>query len=46
MLLPEILDKLIDHTVSPLPTNQGSSHPGSHAVVGELFYEASCQMNL
>ena len=38
MLLPEVLDKLIDHTVSPLSTNQGSSHPGSHAVVGEPFY--------
>ena len=46
MLLPEVVDKLVDHTVSPLPTNQGSLHPGSHAIVGEPFYEASCQMNL
>ena len=46
MLLSEVLDELINHPVSPLLTNQGSLHPRSHAVVGEPFHEASCQMDL
>ena len=46
MLLSEVLDELINHPVSPLSTNQGSSHPGSHAIVGEPFHEASRQMDL
>ena len=46
MLLPEVVNKFVDHGISLLLTNQGSSHPGSHAIVGEPFYKASCQMNL
>ena len=46
MLLSEILDELINHPVSPLSTNQGSSHPRSHAVVGKPFHKTSRQMNL
>ena len=46
MLLSKVLDELINHPVSPFSTNQGSSHPGSHAVVGEPFHKTSRQMNL
>ena len=46
MLLSEVLDELIDHPVGPLSANQGSSHPGSHAVVGKPFHKTSRQMNL
>ena len=46
MLLSEVLDELINHPVSPFLTDQGSSHPGSHAVVGKPLNKTSCQMNL
>ena len=46
MLLSEVLDELIDHPVGPLSANQGSSNPGSHAVVGKPFHKTSRQMNL
>ena len=46
MLLSEVFDELIDHPISPLSTNQGSSHLGSHAVVGEPFHKTSRKMNL
>ena len=46
MFLSEVLDELIDHPVGPLLANQGSSHPGSHAVVGKPFHKTSRQMSL
>ena len=46
MLLSKVIDELINHPVSPLSTNQGSLHPGSHAVVGEPFHKTSHQVNL
>ena len=46
MFLSEVLNELIDHPVGPLSANQGSLHPGSHAVVGKPFHKTSRQMNL